>query len=83
MPVPHPDVPVDWLRIALSDNLAEVGWLRDPELTRWLQTSRLNLLKDVFALVPADADSRAPIVQGVEKALGTMNERLVALLAGG
>ena len=83
VPVPHPDVPVDWLRIALSDNLAEVGWLRDPELTRWLQTSRLNLLKDVFALVPADADGRAPIVQGVEKALGTMNERLVALLAGG
>jgi hypothetical protein len=82
-PVPHPDVPTDWLRIALSDNLAELAWLRDIGMADWLRSSRLNLLQDAFALLPSEADERETAVRGIESALGSVNERLVALLAGG
>lgn len=83
VPLPHPDTPADWLRIALSDNLAELSWLRDAGLTDWLRSCRLNLLRDVFAWLPAEPDGREEVVQGIESALGSVNERLVALLAGG
>lgn len=82
VPVPHPDTPIDWLRIALSDNLAELSWLRDAALSDWLRVSRLNLLRDAFAWLPAEPDGREEVVQGIESALGSMNERLVALMAG-
>lgn len=83
VPVQHPDTPVDWLRIALSDNMAELTWLRDVELSGWLRASRLNLLRDAFGWLPFDPDGREQSVQAIESTLGSMNERLVALLAGG
>ncbi|MGD9620269.1 MAG: NAD(P)-binding protein [Mycolicibacterium sp.] len=80
-PIPHPDAPSDWLRIMLSDNLAQIRWARDPELMEWLQSCRLNLLRGLFPKFPADR----PRVR--EKAIGALtaeltraNKRLAALL---
>jgi hypothetical protein len=47
-PIPHPDEPIDWLRIAMSDNKNQLGWLQDPALTYWLESARLNILQGIF-----------------------------------
>jgi len=80
-PIPHPDAPIDWLRIMLSDNRAQIRRAHDPELMEWLQSARLNLLRGLFPEFPADR----PRVR--EKAIGALtaeltktNQRLAALM---
>ena len=81
-PVPHPDVPLDWLRIALSDNRAQVSWLAEEDVSRWLDASRLNLVRDLFSSLPPDGEARAAAVTAIGLALEPTNERLEALMAG-
>ncbi|MCB0948838.1 MAG: NAD(P)/FAD-dependent oxidoreductase [Mycobacterium sp.] len=80
-PIPHPDAPIDWLRIMLSDNRAQIRWAADPELMDWLQSARLNLLRGLFPTFPPER----PRVR--EKAIGALtaeltkaNQRLAALM---
>lgn len=83
---PHPDVPIDWLRILFfSDNRAQIRWLKDPpELIDWLKSSRLNVLRDLFPTFPADRPRvREKAVGALTVALDKTNERLAALMHAG
>lgn len=80
-PIPHPDAPIDWLRILLADNRAQVRWLQDPELVKWLQSARLNVLRDLFLLFPDKPRVRQKAIGALTVALNTANERLTALMA--
>ncbi len=80
-PIPHPDAPIDWLRIMLSDNRAQIRWAQDPDLMDWLQSARLNLLRGLFPTFPPER----PRVR--EKAIGSLtaeltkaNKQLTALM---
>jgi hypothetical protein len=80
VPVPHPDVPVDWLRIMLSDNRAQIRWLRDIDLSQWLDGCRLNLVKELFAHLPEDPEAHHDAVDMIGAALVPTNDQLVALM---
>jgi len=83
-PIPHPDAPIDWLRILLSDNRAQIRWLQDPELIDWLKSSRLNVLRDLFPTFPADRPRvREKAIGALTVALDKTNERLAALMDAG
>ena len=79
-PVPHPDVPLDWLRVARSDYAGQARWLSDPDLTAWLESARLNILRGMFADLPADPEARQPIVDAMVTTLEGCNASLDALL---
>jgi len=82
-PIMHPDAPLDWLRILLSDNIAQTRWLQDPELMDWLRTSRLNVLRDLFPHLPDKPRVRDRAFGAVATALTKTNEQLVALMERG
>lgn len=79
-PIPHPDAPIDWLRMLLADNRAQARWLQDPELLEWLQSARLNVLRDLFLLLPDKPRVREKAIGALTVALNTANERLAALM---
>jgi NAD(P)-binding Rossmann-like domain len=80
-PVPHPDVPLDWLRITMSDNRAQMRWLRDADLTEWLESARLNVLRGLFAKFPENPRVRKKAVGVIAATLERTNNRLTALMA--
>lgn len=83
-PIPHPDAPPDWLRIMLSDNRAQIRWVQDPELMDWLQSARLNLLRDLFPQFPADRPRvRAKAIGALTAELTKANQKLAALMNSG
>ena len=47
-PVPHPDTDVDFLRNNLADAVNRQSWAKEPELSKWLATSRLNFESHVI-----------------------------------
>lgn len=81
-PIPHPDAPVDWLRIFLSDNHALIRWAQDPELMEWLRTSRLNVLRDLFPHMPDKPRVREKAIGALTVQLRKTNERLAELMGG-
>jgi hypothetical protein len=80
-PVPHPDEPLDWLRIMLSDNLAQARWLQDPDLTAWLESARLNVVRGLFSEMADDPRVREKAVGAITAAMNATNERLAHLIA--
>ena len=80
-PIPHPDAPVDWLRILAADNRAQLRWLQDPELMDWLQSARLNVLRDVIPPIPDKPRIREKAIGALTAVLAKTNERLDALMA--
>jgi hypothetical protein len=80
-PIVHPDVPLDWLRLTLADNTAQLRWLREPDLMAWLKASRLNAVRELFPVFPPGKERvRDKAMGALTVALETMNERLVALM---
>ncbi|BBY28054.1 NAD(P)/FAD-dependent oxidoreductase [Mycolicibacterium sediminis] len=79
-PVPHPDAPLDWLRVAIADFTGQARWLRDPELTAWLESARLNILRGMFADLPTEPETRRQTVDAVAGALESCTASLGALL---
>lgn len=83
-PIPHPDAPIDWLRILLSDNRAQLRLLKGRELMDWLKSSRLNVLRDLFPTFPADRPRvREKAIGALTVALEKTNERLSVLMDAG
>lgn len=41
-PVPHPEVPLDWLTMTLAFNHNQLRWFDDPAMMSWLNRCRLN-----------------------------------------
>ncbi len=80
-PVQHPDGPLDWLRITLSDNRTQLRWLHDPDLTAWLESARLNILRGLFADFPENPRSREKVLGVMAAVLETTNNRLTKLMA--
>lgn len=81
-PIPHPDAPLDWLRIVMSDNLAQARWLQDPDLMAWLETSRLNVARGLFPPFPKPR-VRERAVGAITAAMTATNEKLAELMATG
>ena len=82
-PVQHPDTPLDWLRIMLADNVAQARWLRDADLTAWLESSRLNVVSGLFSGLPDEPQAREQAVDAVTAAMDATNERLEQLITTG
>ncbi|MHA0288481.1 NAD(P)/FAD-dependent oxidoreductase [Mycobacterium sp. C3-094] len=82
-PITHPDAPVDWLRILLADNTAQVRWLKDPELMDWLKAARLNVLRDLFPDFGDKVRVRDRAFSALTTALTKTNEQLSALMERG
>jgi NAD(P)-binding Rossmann-like domain len=80
--VPHPDVPRDWLRIAMSDYRGQLRWLQDPELTQWLESARLNILRGMFNKLPEDPRVREKALGAIRVTLEATNARLAELMGG-
>lgn len=81
VPIPHPDAPLDWLRILLADNRAQLRWVQDPELMDWLGSARLNVLREVIPPIPDKPRVREKAIGALTAVLGKTNERLVELMA--
>ena len=79
-PIPHPDAPLDWLRILLSDNRAQIRWVQHAELLDWLKSSRLNVLRDLFPRFPDKPRVREKAIGALTVALTRTNERLAAFM---
>jgi hypothetical protein len=73
-PVPHPDVDVDWIGMTVAYNRNLLRWLDDPELIRWLDGSRLDMLGHLRPRIPSDP-------AGIEATLGPIRARLNAVNA--
>ena len=82
-PVPHPDAPLDWLRITMSDNRAQMRWLRDADLMEWLESARLNVLRGLFPKFPDKPRVREKALGAIAAELERTNGRLAALMAEG
>ena len=82
-PVPHPDSDLDWLRLAIADNRNQLRWMEDPELTAWLDASRLDLFGHLLPPLPDSARTRERLLQIVTSNLKATNERLETLLSHG
>lgn len=80
-PVPHPDIPVDWLRITMSDNRGQLSWLRDAALMDWLENSRLNVVRGLFPEFPENPRVREKVVGAIGAALTATNDRLAELMS--
>jgi hypothetical protein len=79
-PVPHPDGPIDWLRITLSDNRAQLRWLQDSALTEWLESSRLNVVRGLFPTFLDNPRRRETALEVIGAALEASNRRLAQLM---
>jgi hypothetical protein len=73
-PVPHPDADVDWIAMTLAFNRNMLRWLDDPELIRWLDASRLDMLGHLRPRLPSDPAA-------IETTLGPIRMRLKAVNA--
>ena len=79
-PIPHPDEPIDWLRITMSDNRNQLGWLQDTALTHWLESARLNILQGMFADLSQDPRVRQNAIELIRATLEATNKRLAELM---
>ncbi|KAF7917481.1 uncharacterized protein EAE98_010244 [Botrytis deweyae] len=66
-PVPHPNKPIDWLRIRLQEYENKVSWDADPKMVTWLSKSRLNLYRDLQPSLPEDREGRRLALQAFEE----------------
>jgi hypothetical protein len=48
-PNPYPSRPEDWIRMFISSNMAQYHWTRDAALSAFLESSRLNVARGLFA----------------------------------
>jgi hypothetical protein len=46
-PNPYPDAAVDWMAGTRISTHAESTWMRDPDMARWLERSRLNAARGI------------------------------------
>lgn len=79
-PIPHPDEPIDWLRITMSDNKNQLRWLQDTAITQWLEHARLNILQGMFADLPPNPRVRDKAIGLVRATLEASNQRLAELM---
>ena len=78
LPVPNPEVPLDWLRMMLTYNENQIRWFDEPGVMAWLDGARLNILSHSTATVSPRA--REKIIAVMRSQLRRTNDKLEALL---
>jgi hypothetical protein len=79
-PVPLPERPLDWLRMALVAMANQARWARDPGVRAWLAASRLNHLGGEGAA--ADEAEMQTLRQRYRECAGPAIARMNELLVG-
>lgn len=82
VPVPHPNTDLDWVTMTIAEHRNQIRWLDDPELMNWLCAARLDLLREMFAPLVQNPDSRVrdKLLGVIKTTLQSANEKLRALL---
>lgn len=80
---PYPDVPADWIRCTRVSLRAQARWLADPDLSAWLERSRLNATRGTSAHLadPRMQSAMARMYANFERAitsLGTLQAQVTA-----
>jgi len=79
LPIPNPEVPLDWLRMMRTYNENQIRWFDEPDMMVWLDSARLNILSHSTASVSPRA--REKIIGVMRAQLRKTNDKLEALLA--
>lgn len=79
----YPDVPADWIRCTGVSLRAQARWLADPDLSAWLERSRLNATRGTSAHLadPRMQSAMARMYANFERAitsLGTLQAQVTA-----
>lgn len=79
-PVPHPDVPIDFVSNRLASNVNFISWYKDPKLVQWLAKCRLFAPSVYFPEIP-DEQTAAALGEGLAAMLEVENAKLRQLLS--
>jgi hypothetical protein len=74
--VPHPTVPLDWLRMTAEFNLNQLTWFADAEMIAWLNGARLNVVSHLRTGATPTPQDMEPLTNR----LRSVNEKIHALL---
>jgi hypothetical protein len=80
VPVPHPNTDLHWLDMTLAEQRNEINWIERPDLLDWLGTSRLNLLRGLYAPVLERQRARERLLGIVKSSLHKANDKLEELI---
>ena len=80
VPVPHPNTDLHWLDMTLAEQRNEINWIERPDLLDWLGTSRLNLMRGLYAPVLGRQRARERLLGIVKSALCKANDKLEELI---
>jgi NAD(P)-binding Rossmann-like domain len=80
VPVPHPNTDLHWLDMTLAEQRNEISWIERPELMDWLATSRLNLMRGLYAPMLERQRARDRLLGIVKSALDKANDKLEELI---
>jgi hypothetical protein len=80
VPVPHPNTDLHWLDMTLAEHRNEISWIERPELMDWLATSRLNLMRGLYAPILERQRARDRLLGIVKSSLQNANDKLEELI---
>ena len=81
-PVPHPNTDVDWLAATMAEQRNQARWFEDADLTDWLCSARLDLMRPMYAPLSGKPQAVRDKVFGLIVAgLTSANQKLDALLS--
>lgn len=81
IPIPHPDEPVDYVRILGKGLQSAVRWYSDPCIIDWMIAARLHWGLDTREL-PSDAVERNEAIEKIKAISKTASSKLFSLLQG-
>ena len=82
-PVHLPHVPMDWLTMTIVEQRNQARWFAEPGLMEWLDASRLNAIRELFAPVMGRPRIRERVFGAAASMLEAANEKLTASIATG
>jgi len=82
IPVPPPQVPLDWLRMMLISYANSGHWRTEPLLDAWISTCRLNVFATETRGVSKSAPKIAALVMDWEARIPAAAQKMQALIAG-
>jgi len=81
VPIPHPDIELDYLSATIANGRNERRWGEDAEIQAWLSRCRLDWLRRVGPQPPADPAIQAERARFVRETSLALSAKLQALLA--
>jgi hypothetical protein len=79
-PVPYPVDDLDWLRMLVIENGNHTRWLDDPEMTQWLESSRLDMIGHLRPQMPPNPRVRERALSLVKSTMHATTAQLEKLL---